>query len=160
VVRLPGVESASASVGADRPAPSLARTRQAAARGPVILVVDDNADAVESMALMLRLSGFQVVSAASGEQGLVLAARHRPHAALIDVGMPGLNGYEVARRLRREAWGRDMMLIACTGWGQPEDRRRTQEAGFNHHLVKPCDPESVLRLLAEANHPAASDAQP
>jgi PAS domain S-box-containing protein len=160
VVRLPGVESASASVGADRPAPSLARTRQAAASGQVILVVDDNADAVESMALMLRLSGFQVVSAASGEQGLVLAARHRPHAALIDVGMPGLNGYEVARRLRREAWGRDMMLIACTGWGQPEDRRRTQEAGFNHHLVKPCDPESVLRLLAEANHPAASDAQP
>ena len=73
----------------------------------------------------------------------------RPEAVLLDIGMPKLNGYEVCRRIRKEEWGKDMFLVALTGWGQEEDRRRTDEAGFDAHLVKPVDPDELVKLLAD-----------
>jgi CheY-like chemotaxis protein len=96
------------------------------------------------------MHGYDVVTAHNGETALALMAERPPSAVLLDIGMPGMNGYEVARRVRREPWSRDVVLIACTGWGQPEDRRRTQEAGFDYHLVKPGPPETVLQLLSTA----------
>jgi CheY-like chemotaxis protein len=79
---------------------------------------------------------------------LEVAAEFRPEVVLLDIGMPKLNGYETARRLRREPWGRDIVLAAVTGWGQDEDKRRTREAGFDHHFVKPVEPAALQRILA------------
>jgi PAS domain S-box-containing protein len=113
-----------------------------------ILVVDDNADSAESLALMLHLQGHETRSARDGEQALEIATSFRPHAVLLDIGMPGLNGYEVARRLRAIHLGQPLTLIAVTGWGQAEDRKRALAAGFDHHLVKPVDPLAMAKLLA------------
>ena len=112
-----------------------------------VLVVDDNVDAAESMAIVLRLEGYDVRTAHDGEAAMLTAADFRPELMLLDIGMPRMNGYEVARQLRNEPWGRDMMLIACTGWGQPEDRRKSKLAGFDDHIVKPVSPEAIIELL-------------
>ncbi len=122
-----------------------------APRAPVqrrILVADDNPDARESLAALLALSGHEVFRAQDGSDALQSAERHRPHVVLLDIGMPLADGYEVARQIRRQPWGRDMVLIALTGWGQESDRRRSQEAGFNNHLTKPVDPDVLDELLA------------
>jgi signal transduction histidine kinase len=122
-----------------------------AARAPVqrrILVADDNPDARESLAALLALSGHEVFRAQDGSDALQSAERHRPHVALLDIGMPLANGYEVARQIRGQPWGRNMVLIALTGWGQESDRRRSHEAGFNNHLTKPVDPDVLDELLA------------
>ncbi|HTB65544.1 MAG TPA: response regulator [Steroidobacteraceae bacterium] len=112
-----------------------------------ILVADDNPDARESLATLLSMSGHEVFRAQDGSEALQEAERCRPNVALLDIGMPHANGYEVARRIRGEPWGRDMVLVALTGWGQDSDRRRSHEAGFNSHLTKPVDPSVLDELL-------------
>jgi two-component system CheB/CheR fusion protein len=118
--------------------------------GRRIMIVDDNADAAESLSLLLEHMGHRVRVAYDGEQALVQAAADPPEIVLLDIGLPGLNGYEVARRMRQQEWGRPLTLIALTGWGQEEDRRRSQEAGFNAHIVKPVEPARLGKVLAEA----------
>lgn len=113
-----------------------------------ILVADDNNDALESLATLLQLSGHEVYTAANGAVALAAAEQHRPEVALLDIGMPQLDGYEVARRIRAQPWGQRITLVALTGWGQDSDRRRSQEAGFDSHLVKPLDLDKLTELLA------------
>jgi CheY-like chemotaxis protein len=123
-----------------------------------ILVADDNSDALESLATLLELGGHEVFSAANGALALESAERHLPEVALLDIGMPKLDGYEVARRIRAQPWGRSITLVALTGWGQDSDRRRSGEAGFDSHLVKPLDLDKLTELLgrlpARAPEPA------
>lgn len=113
-----------------------------------ILVVDDNEDAADSLATLLALKGHEVRTTYDGAGALETAATFRPDVVLLDIGLPGMSGHEVARRLREQAQLGHVVLIAVTGWGQDEDRRRSQEAGFDHHLVKPVHPEELDRLLA------------
>ena len=113
-----------------------------------ILVADDNNDALESLATLLQLSGHEVYTAANGAVALESAEQHRPEVALLDIGMPKLDGYEVARRIRAQPWGQRITLVALTGWGQDSDRSRSQEAGFDSHLVKPLDLDKLTELLA------------
>jgi signal transduction histidine kinase len=112
-----------------------------------ILIADDNQDALESLALLLRLEGHEVHCASDGEEALALAGQRRPEIVVLDVGMPKLDGCEVARRIRAESWGRHAVLVALTGWGQELDRRRSREAGFDMHLVKPVDPATICDML-------------
>jgi signal transduction histidine kinase len=112
-----------------------------------ILIADDNQDALESLALMLRLEGHEVHCASDGEEALALAGLRKPEIVVLDVGMPKLDGCEVARRIRAESWGRDAVLVALTGWGQDADRKRSREAGFDMHLVKPVDPATICDML-------------
>ena len=112
-----------------------------------VLVVDDNADSAESMAMLLRIHGHVIETAHDGEAALDLAERFRPDAILLDLGMPKLNGYEVCSRLRQFSWGRQVLVIAQTGWGQAQDRARSVEAGFDAHLTKPVDPDVVQEML-------------
>jgi signal transduction histidine kinase len=121
-----------------------------------ILLADDNVDALESLATVLRLRGHEVFSAPNGALALETAARHMPEVALLDIGMPLLDGYEVARRIRAEEWGKGVTLVALTGWGQESDRRRSQEAGFDTHLVKPLDLDQLTALLARLPEPATA----
>jgi CheY-like chemotaxis protein/two-component sensor histidine kinase len=118
------------------------------------LVADDLTDSADSLAILLRQHGHEVHTAYDGEEALTVAARYKPRVALLDIGMPKLNGHELARKIREQPWGRDMLLIALSGWGQRDDRRRTREAGFTHHLIKPLD----LVELAAVMKSAASDA--
>ncbi|HEY2592231.1 MAG TPA: PAS domain-containing protein, partial [Steroidobacteraceae bacterium] len=115
-----------------------------------ILVADDNPDAADSLAMTLRLLEHDVEVAYDGRQALAIAGIYHPDTALIDIGMPELNGYELARRIRTEPWGRHVRLVAVTGWGQEEDRRRALDAGFDEHLTKPVDPEHLAALIDEA----------
>jgi PAS domain S-box-containing protein len=114
-----------------------------------ILVVDDNVDAASSMAMMLQLLSNEVRTAYDGLEAVALAEEFRPHVVLMDVGMPKLNGYEATRRIREQPWGRDMAIIALTGWGQEADRAKSQEAGCSGHLVKPVDLADLEKLLGE-----------
>lgn len=131
-----------ASARADAP------VAQSAQRGHRILLADDNRDALDSLATLLQCDGHEVHTAADGAEALEVAAVCRPDVVLLDIGMPKLDGYEVARRIRAEPWGKSAVLIALTGWGQDEDRRRSREVGFDSHLVKPLDPEALSTLLA------------
>jgi CheY-like chemotaxis protein len=119
--------------------------RRAVARR--VLVADDNRDGAETLALMLRLEGHDVAVAHDGPAALLMFERHRPEVALLDVGMPELDGYEVARRIRARADGAHVLLIAVTGWGQEKDRRQSAEAGFDYHLTKPAEPDVLIRLI-------------
>jgi CheY-like chemotaxis protein len=112
-----------------------------------VLVADDNRDGAETLALMLRLEGHDVAVAHDGPAALLMFERHRPEVALLDVGMPELDGYEVARRIRARADGAHVLLIAVTGWGQEKDRRQSAEAGFDYHLTKPAEPDVLIRLI-------------
>ena len=112
-----------------------------------VLVVDDNRDAAQSLAVMLRLSGHEVQVAHDGPAALSAAERARPDLVLLDIGMPGMSGLEVARRLRALPWGRAVLLVAQTGWGQEEDRQRAREAGFDLHLTKPIDHAALMKLM-------------
>ncbi|MGH7279230.1 MAG: response regulator [Candidatus Rokuibacteriota bacterium] len=111
-------------------------------------MIEDDADAREALGALLQLDGHQVAAAGDGAHGMALASATPPDVALIDLGLPGLDGYEVARRMRATV-GRGPVLIALTGYGQPEDRQRTAEAGFDDHLVKPVDPTDLSRLLSK-----------
>jgi two-component system CheB/CheR fusion protein len=116
-----------------------------------ILIADDNQDGAETMAMLLNLSGHETYLAHTGVEALELAARMRPDIGLLDIGLPDMSGYEIAERIRHEAWGKDMILIAITGWGQAEDRRRAFGAGFNHHLTKPIDPTKLEVLFTHSS---------
>lgn len=118
-----------------------------------ILVVDDNWDAAESLVMLLRMMGNEVHTAQDGLEAVAIAAEVRPDVVLLDIGLPRLNGYEVARRIREQVGGREMVLVALTGWGQEEDRRRSTEAGFDHHLTKPVDFATLQQLIADMNRP-------
>jgi signal transduction histidine kinase len=125
-----------------------------------ILVVDDNADSLDSLAALLRCEGHEVYTAADGLEALARAALCRPEIALLDLGMPKLDGVQLGRRIRAEPWGRAMTLIALTGWGQETDRKRTQAAGFDAHLIKPLDMGALAPyLLPQANGAAAAVAE-
>ena len=138
---LPAIRASPSSPEA-RPAKGQVRSR--------ILVVDDNEDAAKSLArLLTRLHGHDVRIAHEGPTALEAAEDYRPELILLDIGLPGMDGNEVARSIRRLPWGNDVVLIALTGWGQEEDRRRSSEAGFDHHLVKPVDPILLERLLVD-----------
>ncbi len=113
-----------------------------------ILVVDDNRDAAMSLAVMLKLSGNETRTAHDGLEALDVAAAFKPDVVLLDIGMPKLNGYDTAARLRRQSWGKNVMLVALTGWGQEDDKRRSLEAGFDFHMVKPVDPAALEKLLS------------
>jgi len=113
-----------------------------------ILVVDDNRDSAESLALLLRLSGHEVRTAHDGLEAVAAVAAFRPELVLLDIGLPKLNGYEAALRIRKLPDGEDVKLVALSGWGQEADRRRSEEVGFDVHLVKPVDPETLTRLVA------------
>ncbi len=114
-----------------------------------ILVVDDNQDSAASMATMLHLLGNEVRTANDGIEAVARAEQFRPHVVLMDIGMPKLNGYEATRRIREQPWGRDMAIIALTGWGQEEDRTKSKEAGCDDHLLKPVHLPDLQKLLAE-----------
>jgi PAS domain S-box-containing protein len=123
----------------DAPAAEVSRSR--------ILVADDNIDAADSLAMILELAGHDVRVAHNGRAALSVAHSFRPHTVLLDIGMPQLNGYEVARALRQEPWGAGITLIALTGWGQESDQLKAMDAGFDRHLTKPVDPETLERLM-------------
>ena len=112
-----------------------------------ILIVDDNRDAADSLGMMLRMMGNDIRTAYDGEAAVRAADEFRPQVVLLDIGLPKLNGYEACRRIRQESWGQRMALIAVTGWGQEEDKRRAEDAGFDQHMVKPVDPRGLITLL-------------
>ncbi|HVY05612.1 MAG TPA: ATP-binding protein [Burkholderiales bacterium] len=145
IVRIP----ATGATAGPAPGPTKSDIGLAASAKRRVLVVDDNRDSAESLAIYLQLGGHEVHTAYDGEEALEHADSFRPEVILLDIGMPKLNGYEVCRRLRKEEWGRSMLIVAQTGWGQEEDKRRTREAGFDEHLVKPVDPTYVARIVAE-----------
>jgi PAS domain S-box-containing protein len=128
------------------PAPALAEQPNQHCR---VLVVDDNQDSADSLAMLLRLMGHEVRTAHDGLEGVAAAAAFQPNVAILDIGLPKLNGYEVAKRIRALPRGNEMVLVALTGWGQEEHRRASQEAGFNHHLTKPVAIEVLQRVLTE-----------
>jgi CheY-like chemotaxis protein len=115
-----------------------------------ILVVDDAPDSADALARVLQLCGNDVQTAYDGVAAVEAAERWRPDVVLFDLGMPKLNRFDACRRIREHAWGKSMVLVALTGWGQDEDKRRTKEAGFDGHLVKPVDPDVLTKLLAES----------
>jgi PAS domain S-box-containing protein len=156
VVRLPVV--------IDRPEPlppeGPAEERRAADKRR-ILVVDDNRDSAESLALLLRLTGHEADLAYDGQEAVEVAAQRRPDVILLDIGLPRLNGYDVCRRIREQPWGKGVVILALTGWGQEEDRRKSGEAGFNGHLVKPVEHAALVKALAEPRQtPAATPTDP
>jgi CheY-like chemotaxis protein len=143
VVRLP--------IAAAMPAPAASTAAAEPAIAPRrILVADDNADAAESLAILLRMFGNDVRVAVDGEEAVRVADEFRPAVAFLDIGMPRVNGYEAATRIRREPWGKAMRLVALTGWGQPADRVQSQKAGFDLHVVKPASPEVLKQVLRDA----------
>jgi PAS domain S-box-containing protein len=113
-----------------------------------ILVVDDHRDAADSLARLLRLMGHDTHTSYDGQEALQAATAVRPQVVLLDIGLPRLNGYDVARQIRQQPWGKGMILVALTGWGQQEDKRRASEAGFDHHMTKPVDVAALESLLA------------
>jgi CheY-like chemotaxis protein len=150
VVKLPVVEgkvpAAKGPMESGRAAAALAESR--------VLVVDDNEDGADSLGMLLQLLGVEVMVVHDGPAALAAMKTFRPRVVLLDLGMPDMDGLEVARRMRADPETRDVTLVALTGWGQREDRRRTGEAGFDYHLVKPADLamlESILSKPAEPN---------
>jgi signal transduction histidine kinase/CheY-like chemotaxis protein len=143
------------------PAPQriAARPSASAARGRVLLV-DDHDDARSMLRLMLELLGYGVLEAADGLKGIEIAAAERPDVAVVDIGLPEIDGYEVARRLRADERTRGMGLIALTGYGQDEDRRRALAAGFDEHLVKPVEPDALSAAIASAAGEQPASARP
>jgi CheY-like chemotaxis protein len=114
-----------------------------------VLVIEDNADAAESLHLLLEQLGCESAVARDGVSGIAAALESPPDVIFCDIGLPGLDGYEVARRLRAEDWGRRVTLVAVTGYGREEDRRRAELAGFDMHFLKPADPAAITRLFKD-----------
>ena len=145
------------AVEAPKPAPAPAIQEVPTAVPRCVLIVDDNEDGAEALAMLLESAGHETHKAYDGFEAIEAARRLSPDAVLLDIGLPGLNGYEVCRRIRSEPWGRDLVLIALTGWSQEEDRQQSREAGFHSHLVKPVDPDALLEFLAAL--PSVGNAQ-
>ena len=114
-----------------------------------VLIVDDNRDSADSLSMLLQITGNKTFVAHDGLEAIETAEQQRPDVMLLDIGLPRLDGHEVCRRIREQPWGRDIIMIALTGWGQEDDRRKSEEAGFNGHLVKPVDYDELLGLLGE-----------
>ncbi len=114
-----------------------------------MLIVDDNRDAADSLGMLMQVMGNDSRVAYDGPEALTVAAQFHPEVVLLDIGLPGMTGYEVARELRRKPGGGGILLIATTGWGQPSDKEQSREAGFDHHLVKPVDAATLLQLLGQ-----------
>lgn len=112
-----------------------------------VLIVDDNQDTATSLAMLVRVLGAESRTAYDGQQALQVAAEFRPEMIFLDIGLPVLDGYEAARRIREEPWGKKIVLAALTGWNNEEDRQRSIEAGFDHHLVKPLQIDALRQLL-------------
>jgi two-component system CheB/CheR fusion protein len=158
-VRLP--LAAAPSAAEEISPPRCATDRQEPDSGVVVLVVDDNVDSAVSLSLLLENIGYEALTAHSGAAAVEMATTARPDAALLDIGMPDIDGYEVCRRLRGLDAGRNMLIVALTGWGQEKDRQRSQEAGFDAHFVKPVEPGVLDALLARARrNPSSSSAAP
>jgi CheY-like chemotaxis protein len=119
------------------------------------MVADDNTDAAEALAMLLELAGHEVRVAHGGRAALAIAQTFRPDVALLDIGMPDLSGYEVAKELRRLSWGAGICLVALTGWGRDDDRQRAMVAGFDRHLTKPIDAGALEALLAKETEASA-----
>jgi CheY-like chemotaxis protein/anti-sigma regulatory factor (Ser/Thr protein kinase) len=141
-VRLPAVFHVASSE------PSRPPKQDRKPHGRRILIADDNRDAAITLALLLKLQGHETQTAYDGLEALDVAQAFRPDIAILDIGMPKLNGYEVCRQLRGSPWGRRMTLVALTGWGQQQDKQRAREAGFDLHLVKPVEPDMLTGLLS------------
>jgi CheY-like chemotaxis protein len=144
IVRLPVVNEPSPA----RPQARRESERTAPAASRRILVVDDERLSAASWGRLLRIAGHEIRTAHDGLEAVEVVDEFRPDVVLLDIGLPKMNGYEVAHRIRHQPWGQGMVLIALTGWGQDTDRHRSQAAGFDHHLVKPVDPSVLLHLLA------------
>ncbi len=151
VVRLPALP---APKGLTAPAPEAAKSATTSAR---VLVVDDNRDSADSLAMLLQLAAHESRVAYDGHEALAEAERFLPQLVLLDLGLPGISGFEVCRRIRAQPWGKRMHIVALSGWGQEEDRRKSRAAGFDEHLVKPIERASLLGLLASV---LASDPPP
>ena len=139
---------ASAGLASPTTAPELTRST---ARKLRVLVIDDNEDAAESLAMMIELDGHEIRTVYNGAAALELAGCFRPDLVFCDIGLPKMDGYEVARRLRLEAEHSATVLVALTGWGSEEDKRKTKEAGFDHHFIKPAEGaeiESIIRSVS------------
>lgn len=119
----------------------------AAHRPKKVLVVDDNRDSADSLAMLLRFDGHDVHVAGDGAEALAMAEQLQPEVMVLDIGLPNMDGYEVARRLRRLPWSHDIRLIAVTGYGQHDDLRASSEAGFEHHLIKPINPAELSQII-------------
>ena len=133
------------------PEPASQRTRDEGHAGAAtrrVLIADDVRDSADSLAMVLRMMGHEAHTAYDGEEAMILAAEVQPEVVILDIGMPKRNGFEACRFIREQPWGAAMTLIAMTGWGREDDRRRTEEAGFDHHLVKPVAPDALLALLS------------
>jgi PAS domain S-box-containing protein len=148
LVRLPVADQPAAAV--DEPSEALV----AAHGGLRILVADDNVDSAKSLAVLLQIMGNEVHTAHDGCEAVNAALRMHPDLALLDIGMPRLNGYEACRRIREQPWAQHTVMVALTGWGQMEDVRRSEQAGFDHHLVKPVEPQALEKLLASCSRSA------
>ena len=148
VVHLPLLDGEEA-----RPAPEGRSVERDAAQGRRVLVADDNPDSAETLAMVLRARGHEVHVVADGEAAVEAVKALAPEVALLDIGMPRLTGYEAAERIRREPWGRRTFLVALTGWGQEQDQHRAHAAGFDVHLTKPVDLDTLAALVSRA--PAA-----
>jgi PAS domain S-box-containing protein len=142
VVRIPIGTATAADSSSDRPTAA-----PISGAGLRILVVDDNRDSADSCSALLELSGHHLQTAYTAREALTLAANSPPHVILADIGLPDIDGYELAREVRSASWGRGVVLIAMTGWGQDADKRRAFDAGFDHHFTKPIDPAAVDLLL-------------
>jgi CheY-like chemotaxis protein len=145
VIRLPLAERQLPVAAAVSPTPE--RLPRSARR---VLIVDDNHDAANSLGTLLKMLGNEIQTANDGLTALELLQWFRPNVVLLDLGMPGMTGYDVARRARELSHCKDTVFVALTGWGQEEDRRKTREAGFNHHLLKPVNLGALEVLLSEA----------
>jgi PAS domain S-box-containing protein len=142
-IRIPRLAAVVEAAPAPTPAPALAVRRR-------VLIADDNRDAADSLAMLLEMDGHEVTVVNDGGQALASIEKLQPEVALLDIGMPELDGYEVARRVRLRPQGRELLLIAVTGWGQESDRARAIEAGFDMHFTKPVDPDQLIELLRTA----------
>jgi len=142
IVRLPRVAQAETlpATNHDTPAPAVPRRR--------ILIVDDNEDGASSLSMLLNLNGHETVTANDGKEALDAFEQIRPDMAILDIGLPGMSGFELARRIRDLPFGKDAVLVAVTGWGQQDDRDRSRDAGFDAHLVKPVNHQELTKLLA------------
>ncbi len=114
-----------------------------------ILVVDDNIDSAESLSEVIQMLGHQTLVGHDGLEAIRHAQTFRPQVLLLDIGLPHVSGHEAAKRIRQQPWGKDMLLIALSGWGQQEDRQKSREAGFDHHFVKPVDLDTLMKVVEQ-----------
>jgi CheY-like chemotaxis protein len=146
-VRIPALPESVTIEPTPKPVPTSSSEPRVSRR---VLVVDDNTDNAELLKILLEEEGHETFMAHDGVEGLAAAERLRPDVVLMDLGLPRIDGFDACRRIREQPWGKHMLVIAITGWGQDIDRRRSHEAGFDHHLVKPVDVHAINALMNTA----------